>query len=176
MRKRATGDDILFTEKPKKAIPHAFVLDRLARVEPETRPMFGCLAVYVGEKIVMALRDKPAPAEDNGVWLATSPEHHESLRAELPSLRSIGVLGTGVTGWQMIASDDEAFEEQVLAACAMVLADDPRIGKVPKPRRPRAGSEVGMGRGDGGARATTKAAKGAKATASATKKKSAAKR
>ena len=58
-----------------------------------TRPMFGCLAVYVEDKIVLILRDKRDKTADNGVWLATTEEHHESLRREFPMMRSIQVLG-----------------------------------------------------------------------------------
>ena len=57
--------------KPKKPIPHEFVLDALTALNPRTRPMFSCLAVYVEDKIVFCLRDKPASPADNGVWLAT---------------------------------------------------------------------------------------------------------
>ena len=46
--------------------------------------MFGCLAVYVAEKIVLILRDKRTETADNGVWLATTEEHHQSLRREFP--------------------------------------------------------------------------------------------
>ena len=53
-----------------KRVPHEFVLDALIDVSPTTRPMFGCLAVYVEEKIVLILRDKPSGEADNGVWLA----------------------------------------------------------------------------------------------------------
>src|ERR1700733_10859669 len=83
----------LFAVKPKKAIPHAFVLDAIAALSPRTRPMFGCLAVYVGDKIVLFLREKLDKAADNGVWLATTEEYHESLRREFPNMRSIGLLG-----------------------------------------------------------------------------------
>src|SRR5215831_12577927 len=44
--------------KPRKRLPHEFVLEALAGLAPRTHPMFGCLAVYVGEKIVLILRDK----------------------------------------------------------------------------------------------------------------------
>ena len=40
--------DALFAAKPRKVMPHAFVLEALAPLAPETRLMFGCLAVYVG--------------------------------------------------------------------------------------------------------------------------------
>jgi hypothetical protein len=125
-----------FRVKPRKAIPYEFVLDRLAPLEPRTRPMFGCLAVYVGEKIVLVLRDKGgAAAADNGVWLATTREQHESLRGEFPHMRSIGVLGEGLTGWQLLPADAPDFEEASLRACELIAAGDSRIGKVPKKKR-----------------------------------------
>jgi hypothetical protein len=65
-------DDFRFTAKPRKAVPHAFVLDAIAAVSPVTRPLFSCLAVYIADKIVFALRDKPDKTADNGVWLATT--------------------------------------------------------------------------------------------------------
>jgi hypothetical protein len=99
--------------------------------------MFGCLAVYVDEKIVLILRDRPKNRADNGVWLATTQEQHESLRREFPSMRSIRVLGKKVTGWQVLPADAADFEEAALHACELVLAKDPRIGKVPKGRQGR---------------------------------------
>lgn len=97
--------------------------------------MFGCLAVYVEDKIVMALCDKQKDADDNGVWLATTPEHHESLRREFPNMRSIRLLGKNVTGWQILPIDAPDFEEAALRASELVLAGDHRIGKIPGARR-----------------------------------------
>jgi hypothetical protein len=128
-------DDAFLAIKKRKRMPHEFVLDALATVAPRTRSMFGCLAIYVGEKIVLCLRDKPANAEDNGVWLATQVEHHASLRREFPNMRSIRVLGKEVTGWQVLPSDAPDFEEAALRACELILARDPRIGKVPGARK-----------------------------------------
>jgi hypothetical protein len=137
-RTRVPKDDgELFRARPKKRVPFEFVLDELAEMAPETRPMFGCLAVYVDEKIVLILRDRPAHPHDNGVWVATTVAHHASLSQELPSLRSITVLGDGVTGWQLLPADAPDFEESVRRACALVLRGDPRIGKVPASRRRR---------------------------------------
>jgi hypothetical protein len=119
----------------RKTVPHQFVLDGLAALAPETRPMFGCLAVYVQDKIVLILRDKRDPAADNGVWLATTEEHHQSLLREFPNMRSIQVFGKPVTGWQVLPADAPDFEEAVLHACELVLAKDPRIGKIPGARR-----------------------------------------
>jgi hypothetical protein len=120
-----------FPVRQRKPVPHAFILDALASLSPMTRPMFGCLAVYTGDKIVLILRDKPTQTADNGVWLATTKEHHRSLRQDFPNMRSISVLGKKVTGWQLLAADAEDFEEAALRACEFILAADPRIGKVP---------------------------------------------
>jgi hypothetical protein len=127
--------DSEFPLKPRKAVPHRFVLDALAELEPRTNPMFGCLAIYVGEQIVLILRDKPSYPSDNGVWLATTHEHHGSLRSEFSSLRSIQLLGKKITGWQVIPADSKNFEADALRVCELVLAGDPRIGKVPGARR-----------------------------------------
>ena len=127
--------DPLFTVKQRKAVPHEFVLEAIAALSPQTRPMFGCLAVYVEDKIVLILRDKRDKTADNGVWLATTEEHHESLRREFPNMRSIQVLGKKMTGWQVLPGDASDFEEAVLRVCDLLLARDPRIGKVPGARR-----------------------------------------
>jgi hypothetical protein len=137
-------DETLFGVNQRKAIPHEFVLDAIAPLSPRTRPMFGCLAIYVEDKIVLVLRDKRNETADNGVWLATIKEHHESLRREFPSMRSIQVLGKKVTGWQVLPADAPDFEEAALRACELIVARDPRIGKVPGARR-ASGSEAKKG-------------------------------
>ncbi len=127
-------EDTHFAMKQRKAVPHEFVLDAIAPLSPETRSMFGCLAVYVQDKLVLILRDKRDGTADNGVWLATTEEHHQSLRREFPNMRSIQVFGKKVTGWQVLPADVKDFEETALQACELVLAGDPRIGKVPGTR------------------------------------------
>jgi hypothetical protein len=135
-------DNAALSIKQRKPVPHEFVLDALAPVSPRTRPMFGCLAIYVEDKIVLILRDKPDQSADNGVWLATTQEHHQSLRKDFPNMRSIEVLGKKVTGWQVLPSDAEDFEEAALRACEFVLAGDARIGKIPGGRRTKARKQV----------------------------------
>ncbi|HWF90791.1 MAG TPA: hypothetical protein VN684_00835 [Terriglobales bacterium] len=130
----ASFDEILLK---RKNIPHEFVLDALSELDPWTRPMFGCLAVYVEEKIVLALRDRPNCTDDNGVWIATTVEHHKTLKKELPSMRSIGVLGKDVTGWQILPATTPDFEESALHVCELILDGDPRIGKIPKSKKRR---------------------------------------
>jgi hypothetical protein len=120
----------------RKTVPHAFVLDALMAIAPRTRSMFGCLAIYAGDKIVLLLRDRPDKTADNGVWLATTIEHHASLLDEFPNMRSIQLLGKEKTGWQVLPVDAADFEESALHACELILKGDRRIGKVPKSRRP----------------------------------------
>jgi hypothetical protein len=148
-----------FAIKKRRPTPHEFVLDAIASVSPWTRSMFGCLAVYVEDKIVLILRDKKDQAPDNGLWLATTKEHHESLRREFPNMRSIQVLGSGVTGWQVLPSNALDFEEAALRACQLIVARDPRIGKLPGTKRAsRRGTEEE--KSSKRAKKTKKAAKG----------------
>jgi hypothetical protein len=108
--------------------------------------MFGSLAVYVEDKIVLLLRDRPQNAGDNGVWLATTREHHESLRCEFPHMRSIQLLGKAVTQWQVLPVDAPDFEEAAMHLCELILARDPRIGKTPATRRASVSQRKGNGR------------------------------
>jgi hypothetical protein len=120
-----------------RKIPFPFILDRLHALEPLVRPMFGAHAVYVREKIVMVLREHKDHEEANGVWLATSKEHHASLKKELPSMQSIYILsgGKNETGWQMIPADADDFESSADHVCDLILKGDVRIGKIPKARK-----------------------------------------
>lgn len=130
-------DDAILAAKRAKPAPYDFVLDRIAILAPLTRPMFGCVAVYIEDKIVLILRDKAKSPSDNGVWLATTAEHHESLRREFPAMRSIRLFGKKPSQWQVLPADDPDFETAAMQACKLILDRDPRIGKVPKPRRIR---------------------------------------
>jgi hypothetical protein len=125
----------VFPVKPRKAVPYRFVLDAVEQIPIVTRSMFGCLAVYLADKIVLLLRERQDSKADNGVWLATTHEHHESLRREFPNMRSIQLFGKEVTGWQVLPADAPDFEQAALRACELVVARDPRIGKVPAGRR-----------------------------------------
>jgi len=113
-------------------VPFDFVLEELRLTNLRRKPMFGAHAIYVNDKIVLILRDRPSHPQDNGVWLATSEDHHSSLKKDFPEMRSISVFGPGVTGWQILPADGADFENSVLKACEFIRHDDPRIGKTPK--------------------------------------------
>lgn len=121
----------------KKQIAFDFIFDYLYSMEIVTKPMFGCHGIYVGNKIMLVTRKKDNHEEANGIWIATSHEHHESLKKEIPSLTTVSILneGKGETGWRMLHEDSEGFEESVIKICELIKSGDVRIGKVPKARK-----------------------------------------
>ena len=119
----------------KSKIPFEFVLEELDRIHPRVKPMFGCYAIYVGEKLVLILRQRNDYTDDNGVWLAALHEHHASLKKEFPFMRSVRLLGSAETVWQNIPAEEDDFEELVLKACGLILKGDARIGKISKPKK-----------------------------------------
>jgi hypothetical protein len=118
--------------KKPKAVAFDFVLEELHTLHPVVKPMFGCHAVYVGEKIVLILRKKTANDPDNGVWVATTKENHQSLKVLFPNMRSIKVFGGGETGWQLLPENAVDFEESVGEVCKLIMRHDKRVGKIPK--------------------------------------------
>ncbi len=118
--------------KKLSEVPFDFILDRLERLSPVVKPMFGCHAVYLEEKIILIMRKKQNDGHDNGVWVATSHEHHSSLKRLFPSMRPIRLFGSKPSAWQNIPEEADDFEESVLRACEMVLKNDPRIGRIPQ--------------------------------------------
>lgn len=119
--------------KSQKSIPFSFVIENLFQADPIVKPMFGCHSIYINEKIVLSLRDKDD--EDSGVWIGTSKEHHQSLKKEFPSMRSIKIFGPGTIGWQVLPKDADDFETSVNRDCELILKGDERIGKIPKPKK-----------------------------------------
>jgi hypothetical protein len=129
---------LLFNRQQMKKsvkIPFDFVIEKLDTLDPVIKPMFGCHAIYVRNKIVVILRRKSATDPDNGVWIATLPEHHATLKKDFPSMRSIEVFGGGTTGWQNLPEDADDFEENVFKVCDLILKGDVRIGKIPKKKK-----------------------------------------
>lgn len=121
--------EALFATSRQKPVPLEFILAELEDVAPVTKPMFGCTAIYVNETMMFILRDRHSDKESNGVWVASSKEHHASLRAELASLRPLDFFGFDRTGWQYLPVDASGFEDDVLRVCALVRTGDVRIGK-----------------------------------------------
>jgi hypothetical protein len=96
-----------------------------------TRAMFGAVACYLHGRLALLLADGDPPWD--GILVATAREHHAVLRAELPALRVHPILGK----WLYLPGDAESFEDDGRRVAALALADDPRIGVEPRPRRRR---------------------------------------
>lgn len=124
----------------RKSAPYPFILEALAPLEPEVRPMFSGFAVYVGEKIVLMLRDSSKQPKDNGVWVVFSETANladPAIRRDFPSLRLIDLLGGKIAHWRLIPADSSTFESEALRACELLLKHDGRLGRIPKSRQSR---------------------------------------
>ncbi|MBX2968844.1 MAG: hypothetical protein KF803_05710 [Cyclobacteriaceae bacterium] len=119
----------------RNPVAFSFVLELLFPIEPIVKPMFGCHAFYVGEKIMLITRNKPQHAEDNGVWVALTAEHLNEFKKEFPSLRSVQLLGNKETLWQNLPAHAPDFEESISRICEFIRKGDNRIGKIPKPKK-----------------------------------------
>ncbi len=126
------------TAKSKPKLPHPFVLEALAPMNPEVRRMFSGFAVYINDRLFMMLRDHAKYPHDNGVWLVLAEgidPADTSLRRDLPSLRSIQMLGNKISHWLLIPSDSADFESEAIQACELILRHDSRLGRIPQSRR-----------------------------------------
>jgi hypothetical protein len=123
-----------------------FVLELLYPKKFVVRKMFGCTALYLGEKIMLIFRLKKDHAEDNGVWIATTPDYHESLAKDFPSMRSIRLFGKGPTTWQNLPLEAADFESSVEKLCDFVKKGDSRIGKVPDSKKKKGGKKQALKR------------------------------
>lgn len=77
----------------------------------------------------------------NGIWIATSKEHHQSLEKEIPALADF-VLDNGEmhdSDWRLLKHDHDNFEEAAIRICEMIAHGDKRIGKETKK-----GAELGQ--------------------------------
>lgn len=126
----------------RKNIPFDFVIEELAELQPIVKPMFGCYAIYIEDKIVMILREKKDKTKrDDGFWLATQIENHGALKKIFPSIRSIELFGTPPTAWQTLSVSSKDFEDSVLRACELIREGSPLIGRIPKKKLGRSRSK-----------------------------------
>lgn len=93
------------------------------------KPMFGCLAYYIGGRLVLvtAAHEKPW----KGLLVPTSKEFHASLRKEIPALKKHPVLGK----WLYLAESGDDFEENAGKIIWLIQSRDPRVGVEPGTRK-----------------------------------------
>ncbi len=104
--------------------------------------MFSGYAVYLGDKIVCMLRDSIKSPEDNGLWLVfadifETSDDPSALRHEFPSIRPIKLLQDKIKHWLILPADNPNFESESLEACDLLLAHNPRLGRIPESRKAR---------------------------------------
>ena len=128
----------------RRRTPYQFILDELLPLRPVVRQMFGFTYVYLDEKLLLALRESVKQPQYNGVWIYTEAEHIESLRREFALLprRCFWRSKKSGSGWIILASGLEEFEEYAFHACELILRGDQRVGRVTrKGRKGKRGSE-----------------------------------
>lgn len=121
-------------EKYAGKIPYGFILEHLLRDDIVIKPMFGCYAVYAGERLCLFLVERQDPLEprssgpkQNGVYIATTSTHTAGLMAEIPHARPQQLKGGKV--WIFASSDLPEFEEYAVRACELISLGDARIGR-----------------------------------------------
>ena len=124
--------ELKLTIMAKTSIAFPFILEQLYAKNPITKPMFGAHGVYVGNKIICILRSKETFTNNNGIWVASLAEYHDSLKETIPVLRRIEMFDDNAGDWLIIPVDKDDFETHANTFVDLVLHGDPRIGKVSK--------------------------------------------
>ena len=127
--------------QPKKKVPFSFVLDELDSLAVVLKPMFGSVMVYLNEKMVLFLCERDEKPFQKGIWVATTPEHFESLAGELSLPLNEQPSKMGNSSWLPIPAEAAEFERQVLRVCELILNGDPRVGHLPKPKSLKPGKK-----------------------------------
>ncbi|MDB5154737.1 MAG: hypothetical protein JWR54_3488 [Mucilaginibacter sp.] len=113
-----------------KPVPYEFVFDYLP-ANIIVKKMFGMHYIYLGKRIMFILRKQDAQSELNGIWIATSKEHHPSLKKDIRELGSFFIDKEERHGnWLFLPDDTEDFEQPAIKVCEMISHGDPRIGKL----------------------------------------------
>jgi len=115
-----------------KSVPFDFVFDYLP-TGITVKKMFGMHYIYLCKRIMLILRKSNNQPEWNGIWVATSKEHHESLKNNIPEFGPFVLNGDERHGhWLLIQGDAEDFEGAAIKVCEMISHGDARIGKETK--------------------------------------------
>lgn len=110
--------------------PFDFVFDYLPK-GITVKQMFGMHYIYWGKRILMILRKSKKEPEWNGIWIATSRAHHETLKTIIPELGAFFLDESDRhSNWLLLKDDAEDFEGAAIKICELIARGDPRIGKV----------------------------------------------
>jgi hypothetical protein len=113
-----------------KLAPYDFVFDYLPS-SIVVKQMFGMHYIYLGKKIMAILRKRPNEPELNGIWIATSKQHHQSLKMDIPELGSFFINNDERQGnWLFLPEDIDDFEAPAIKICELIAHGDQRIGNI----------------------------------------------
>lgn len=107
-------------------MPFDFILDLLYSMDPTTKKMFGQHAIYIGDKIYLAVRKNDKRPIDNGLWIGTDFEYHESLMKQFPSIKTLTLYN--IKKWLVLPEEAEDFETVAAEICELIKKGDKRIG------------------------------------------------
>ena len=93
--------------------------------------MFGAKSVYLDGRIMLCFTAGEEPWR--GVLVATDQPRHAALITEFPDLAPHPILPK----WLYLPESCDRFERTAAALVTLARRRDPRIGVVPKPRKPR---------------------------------------
>ena len=96
------------------------------------RAMFGAKAVYLGGKMILCFTASEEPWR--GLLVCTERTHQPALVADFPELKPHSILPK----WLYLPESSPHFEKQAVALVKLARQRDPRIGIIPKPRKPSA--------------------------------------
>ncbi len=112
-------------------MPFEFLLDYLNFRDVVIKPMFGMFYIYLHGRIILILRQRENDAQLNGIWVASLPPHHKSLRKEIPALTTIATFaGKNESVWLLLPPASKSFETSAIQLCGLIMRGDVRIGKV----------------------------------------------
>jgi hypothetical protein len=115
---------------PKRPIPYEFVTDYLTSLPIIIKPMFGCYIIYLGNKMILFLRQRKKEPWYNGVYLATHEQYHDKLLKEFGLVsRKDFFQNEKKRKWLFIAEEDAHFESAVNTACQLIKKGDKRVGR-----------------------------------------------
>ena len=113
-------------------IPFSFVIDELSALRPDVKRAFGFTYVYLGDRLLCALRDSKKQFNSNGIWLFTTIDDVDSLGSEFPELSRRNLWRSKKNAWVVLPSRSVMFEEYAFKACELILNGDRRIGRMSK--------------------------------------------
>lgn len=114
-------------------MPLDFVLDLLYPLPVRTNKMFGTVAIYHEEKVILATKRNEAKPLDDGIWVATKLEHHAELKSIIPELRELEIYK--IKSWLVLREEEDNFEERAEQIVDLIKSKSPLIGNIPKPKK-----------------------------------------